>query len=68
MKICFFCEHIRMESGRAYSELTWQSGCVRCALGHWDLLGDDLEPVDIGKELIRAEKCVDYKPQKGVPA
>ena len=60
IKICFFCEHCYTESGFAYSELTWESGSVGCSKLHWGLIGDNLNTIDIGQELIRAETCPDF--------
>ena len=67
MKICFFCKECESRAGFAYSELTWQSGDIRCNKGHWRIYGDEPDLVDVGIELSRAETCPDYSPAKGIP-
>lgn len=66
-KLCFFCKYCKHQPGAMLSEFTWDSGEIGCRKGYWEYIGDHINLVDVGVQLLKAETCEHYSPAEGIP-
>lgn len=64
-RLCLWCQYLSQEAGQMLSEVTWDSGEIKCNKNHWaDIIGDDpLNDVDTDLyiKFQTAKNCQDFQ-------
>ena len=63
IKSCLFCKHILHEAGGALSDVTWESGQIKCEIDSSRLwvIGDEIDLIELGDKVMQAETCIDFE-------